>query len=231
MPLAAVAPLLRRLAAASEDRTFVGLLDSDAEVGGLDAIRIFESVHRQLTSFRPAALFVDDLQWVDPLSIALCHFLVRAAAGSGRGLALVVASRPSPIADRFAASLATALGEGAEPDDAAPASAGSRRWRPIRPEPERKNERSTRSGRALGASGRIAVLAGSAHPDRRRRARLRRGRRRADTGPFGGDANALLAMLAVLGRPIDRTELESIIGWPPERIVSASTELSGSEGS
>ena len=112
VPLAAAAPLLRRLAAASEDRTFLGLLDPDAEVGGLDAIRIFESVHRQLTSFRPAALFVDDLQWVDPLSIALCHFLVRAAAGSGRGLALVVASRPSPIADRFAASLATALGEG-----------------------------------------------------------------------------------------------------------------------
>ena len=112
MPLAAASPLLRRLAATSEDRTFHGLLDPGAEVGGLDAIRIFESVHRQLARQRAAALFVDDLQWVDPLSLALCHFLVRATAGSGRGLALVVASRPSPIADRFAASLATVIGDG-----------------------------------------------------------------------------------------------------------------------
>ena len=111
VPLAAASPLLRRLAAASEDRTFHGLLDPGAEVGGLDAIRIFESVHRQLARQGYAAMFIDDLQWVDPLSIALCHFIVRATAGSGRGFALVVASRPSPVADRFAASLSTVIGE------------------------------------------------------------------------------------------------------------------------
>ena len=224
VPLAAVAPLLRRLAAASEDRTFVGLLDPDAEVGGLDAIRIFESVHRQLISFRPAALFVDDLQWVDPLSIALCHFLVRAAVGSGRGLALVVASRPSPVADRFAASLATALGEGQSPT--------TLHLRPL--------------DRADGVR---FVLSRSGSSDRREAVELWE---RAGGSPFwldlliqtdgverdfdavvaariqglGGDANALLARLAVLGRPIDGTELEGIIGWPPERVVSASTELS-----
>ena len=112
VPLAAASPLLRRLAATSEDRTFHGLLDPGAEVGGLDAIRIFESVHRQLARQRSAVLFIDDLQWVDPLSLALCHFLVRATAGSGRGFALVVASRPSPVTDRFVASLATVIGDG-----------------------------------------------------------------------------------------------------------------------
>ncbi|HKQ17536.1 MAG TPA: ATP-binding protein, partial [Solirubrobacterales bacterium] len=70
VPLAAAAPLLRRLAAASEDRTFLGLLDPGAEVGGLDAIRIFESVHRGLARLQPSALFLDDLQWVDPVSVA-----------------------------------------------------------------------------------------------------------------------------------------------------------------
>jgi hypothetical protein len=54
VPLAAVSPLLRRIAAATEDRTFLGLLDPDAEVGGFDPIRIFESVHLQLpVSGRP----------------------------------------------------------------------------------------------------------------------------------------------------------------------------------
>src|SRR5262245_26479823 len=81
VPLAAASPMLRRLAASSEDRTFHGLLDPDAEVGGLDAIRVFESVHRQLVRDRSSVLFVDDLQWVDPLSIALCHFLARATVG------------------------------------------------------------------------------------------------------------------------------------------------------
>jgi hypothetical protein len=79
--------MLRRLAATSEDRTFHGLLDPDAEVGGLDAIRIFESSIGRSPGSRHRRCSVDDLQWVDPMSIALCHFLVRATAGSGRGLA------------------------------------------------------------------------------------------------------------------------------------------------
>ena len=109
VPLAAASPLLRRIAAA-EDRTFMGLLDPGAEVGGLDAIRIFESVHRQLARLRPSALFVDDLSGSTPCPWPCAH-CVRATDGSGRGLAVVVASRPSPIADLFAAALATVLDE------------------------------------------------------------------------------------------------------------------------
>jgi len=43
----------------------------------------------------PAALLADDLQWVDGLSLALCHYLVRAAETSGAPLALIAAVRLS----------------------------------------------------------------------------------------------------------------------------------------
>ena len=181
VPLAAASPLLRRLAATSEDRTFHGLLDPGAEVGGLDAIRIFESVHRQLARQRSAALFVDDLQWVDPLSLALCHFLARATAGSGRGFALVVASRPSPVTDRFAASLATVIGDESpvvtlhlrplDRDD------GVR----LVVQPGRRSERREASAlweRAGGSPFWLDLLARG----RGRRARRRRGRRGQDAG-------------------------------------------------
>ena len=223
VPLAAAAPLLRRLAADSEDRTFLGLLDPDADVGGLDAIRIFESVHRQLSRLRPTALFVDDLQWVDPVSVALCHFLVRAADGSGRGLALIVASRPSPIAERFGASLATALGEGSPPatihlspldrDDGVQFVA-DRSGAIGRREAVELWERSGGSPfwldvlvQAQGHEGDFGDVVA---------ARIR---------GLTADADLLLTTLAILGRPSDPIELEHLVEWTAERTAAATTEL------
>ena len=222
MPLAAASPLLRRLAATSEDRTFHGLLDPGAEVGGLDAIRIFESVHRQLARQRAAALFVDDLQWVDPLSLALCHFLVRATAGSGRGLALVVASRPSPVTDRFAASLATVIG------DESPVVTLH-----IRPLDRDDGVRlvSSRAGmgaaeasalweRAGGSPFWLDLLAGAEGDGRDVDAVVA-----ARTRGLGADANLLLGTLAILGRPVDALELEGLVGWPADRSDRATADL------
>ena len=223
VPLAAAAPLLRRLAAASEDRTFLGLLDPEAEVGGLDAIRIFESVHRRLSRLQTIALFVDDLQWVDPVSVALCHYLVRAADGSGRGLALVVASRPSPVVDRFASSLVAALGDGmgsrtmllAPLDQAAGVRFVESRGRGID-----RREAVDLWERAGGSPFWLDVLIQARGHD-------------GDVGDvvaarirgLGADASALLTMLAVLGRPSDPAELEGLLGWPAERTAAAAREL------
>ena len=222
VPLAAASPLLRRLAATSEDRTFHGLLDPGAEVGGLDAIRIFESVHRQLSRQRAVALFVDDLQWVDPLSLALCHFLVRATAGSGRGLALVVASRPSPVTDRFAASLATVI------DNQSPLVTLH-----VRPLDRDDGVRlvSSRTGmgaaeasalweRAGGSPFWLDLLAGAEGDVRDVDAAVA-----ARTRGLGADANLLLGTLAILGRPVDALELEGLVGWPADRCDRATADL------
>ena len=223
VPLAAASPLLRRISAASEDRTFLGLLDPDADIGGLDAIRIFESVHRQLSRLRPGALFVDDLQWVDPVSMALCHYLVRATDGSGRGLALVVASRPSPVADRFRASLASALG-------------GTHPLTTVRVPPLDRG-----AGIDFVAS-RTPAIARDDAVDLWERARgspfwldvlvQARGHDEdlddivaARIGALTPDAGQLLTVLAIFGRPSDPVELELLLGWPSDRTTTAAGEL------
>ena len=210
VPLAAASPLLRRLAATSEDRTFHGLLDPGAEVGGLDAIRIFESVHRQLARQRSATLFVDDLQWVDPLSLALCHFLVRATVGSGRGFALVVASRPSPVTDRFVASLATVdRRRVARRHRAAPAARPGRRH-PTRLERGRQSTRPRPSAlweRAGGSPFWLDLLAQAQGGERDVDAVVA-----ARTRGLGADTNVVLGTLAILGRPVDALELEALVG-------------------
>ncbi len=222
VPLAAASPLLRGLAATAEDRTFHGLLDPGADVGGLDAIRIFELVHRQLAGRRSATLFVDDLQWVDPPSLALCHFLARATAGSGRGFALVVASRPSPVTDRFVASLSTVVG------DESPLV--TLHLRPLDRDDGLRLV-SSRAGidareaaalweRAGGSPFWLDLLAQSSGGERDVDAVVA-----ARTRGLGADANTLLGILAILGRPVEGLELDGLVGWPAERTLATTTAL------
>lgn len=42
---------------------------------GLEPVRLFEMIHRQLQASRGAVLVIDDLQWFDELSLALLHAL------------------------------------------------------------------------------------------------------------------------------------------------------------
>ena len=223
VPLAAASPLLRRLAAASDDRLLLGLLDPQTEAGDLDAIRIFESVHRRLSTVRPAALFVDDLQWVDPVSVALCHFLVRAADSSGRGLAVVVASRPSPVAEGFAASLAAALGEASRLMTIVLAPLD--RMDGVRFVTSRRTDIGRREAETLwkraGGSPFWLDLLIHAHGHAGDVADVVAQRILA----LEADASTVLAVLAVLGRPSDPPELEGLVGWPPARTAEARHEL------
>jgi predicted ATPase len=82
VPLAAASDLLRGLAGAGPDghrldRLMLG--QADEASSPLEPVRIFEAAHRALREAGPALVLVDDLQWMDQLSLALCHYLVRAA--------------------------------------------------------------------------------------------------------------------------------------------------------
>ena len=111
VPLAAATGLLRTL---SGQRDWLPELFSGRFPGrgtALDPIRVFEAAHLAVARLGRVLLTIDDVQWVDDLSLALCHYLVRAASTSGGPVALLAAARPSPVASSFASSLRQFLGQ------------------------------------------------------------------------------------------------------------------------
>jgi DNA-binding CsgD family transcriptional regulator len=227
VPLAAASEFLRGLTGATPqgrqlEQLVFGAAPEDASP--LEPIRVFESAHRAFRAVGPALVLVDDLQWLDDLSLALCHYLVRAAEASGDPLQLIAVARPSPAAASFAASLRHMLPpervreidlgplEEAEAlelvrelaprlrDDAARAiaakSAGSPFWL----------EALVRSDGAETDAGRLVT------------ARLRG----AST-----DAAALLALLAVAARPLALADAAELSGWDEGRTQQATRELIG----
>jgi DNA-binding CsgD family transcriptional regulator len=225
VPLASASDLLRALGEATPQGRQLGALVFDAgreDASPLEPIRIFEAAHRALCAVGPALVLVDDLQWIDELSFALCHYLVRAAQMSGHPLALIAFARPSPNATLFAASLRELLPRGnrgeidlgpladAEAlelvkelapdlgDDAARSladkSGGSPFWL----------EALVRSDGAETDAGRLVT------------ARIR---------GANADAAALLALLAIAARPLALSDASELNGWEIERTVQAAREL------
>jgi DNA-binding CsgD family transcriptional regulator len=225
VPLASASDLLRALAEATPQGRQLGALVFDAgreDTSPLDPIRIFEAAHRAFCAVGPALVLVDDLQWIDELSLALCHYLVRAAQTTGQPLALIAVARPSSDAESFAASLrqllppehmkeidlgpladaealelVNALAPGLR-DDAARAvaakSGGSPFWL----------ETLVRSGGAEIDAGRLVT------------ARLH---------GASADAAALLALLAIAARPLALADASELNGWEVERTEQAAREL------
>src|SRR5262249_38615045 len=112
VPLAAASDLLRTLANVTprgHELESVVFDPAHEDVSPLEPLRVFEATHRALHAMGPALVLVDDLQWVDDLSLALSHYLVRAAETSGQSLALIAVARPSAVATSFAASLGQLL--------------------------------------------------------------------------------------------------------------------------
>ena len=135
----------------------------------------------------------------------------------------MVASRPSPVADRFAASLATVIGDESPLVTVQRPAARPRRRRPTgRP-----------AGPGIGAAEAAALweraggspfwldLLAQAEGDERDVDAVVAARTRG----LGADASLLLGTLAILGRPVDALELEGLVGWPAERSDRATADL------
>jgi predicted ATPase len=219
-PLAAASDLLRKLTAAPGHGAALDELAFGAATATAPA-RVFEAAHRALTSMGPALLVVDDIQWVDELSLALVHYLVRAAESSDTRLCLLAAGRNVGRALAFADDIARLLDDRSGVIDVDPLPAQESLELALSLDPNLRHETAvelcTRSG---GIPFRIETLVGAGgapvEAGRLLTARLR------DAGP---DAVALLALMAVVARPVLTVEAATLLGWPAERVEAAANDL------
>jgi DNA-binding CsgD family transcriptional regulator len=225
VPLASTSDLLRALAEATPQGRDLEALVFDAGRGDtspLDPIRIFEAAHRALCAAGQALVLVDDLQWVDELSLALCHYLVRAAQATGQPLALVAAARPSSAVDSFAASLRHLLPpEHMEEIELGPLADAEALELVKELAPDLRDDAARSLADKSGGSPfwlEALVRSDSAEIDAGRLVTARvRG--------ASADAAALLALLAIAARPLTLTDASELNGWEVARTERAAREL------
>lgn len=106
VPLAAAASLLADLAKLGDPKHAALLAGPpSADATSLEPIRVLEAAHRIIDELPSAGILLDDAQWVDELSIALCHYLLRAAGTGPPRLLLLAAGRPSAATAGLRSSL------------------------------------------------------------------------------------------------------------------------------
>ena len=224
VPLAAASDLLRALADSPAGRQLSVLLfeTSRQPILGLEPMRVFEAAHQALRTIGPALVLVDDLQWVDELSVAFCHYLARAAHATGEPLALVTAGRPSPNE----ASLSASLGQVLPPErlirlELGPLTSGeafelAKALAPTLRDADARHLATLAGGspfwiEALVRTGGVAADAGRLVTARLRGASV--------------DAGTLVALLTVAGRPLALADAAALNGWEADRAEQAAREL------
>ena len=222
VPLAAASGLLRHLSDLPRAGSDLGRLVFDAS--GRDArdpLRIFEAAHRALTSSGPILIAIDDLQWVDDLSLGLIHYLLRAAVASHNALVVVAAARPSSVAAMFGDGIDSVL----PPERAAQLELGplglDEALSLVRALDANLDEAAATGlwRRARGSPFWLQSLAlerQGADPSKIIEGRLR---------ILGADAIALLTALAIVGRPLLAEDLALVLAWPVDRLSQARREL------
>jgi DNA-binding NarL/FixJ family response regulator len=213
--LAAARELLRRLGEVPGET--VEALAFGPPTGGArtEPIRLFEAAHKATGALGRMLIVVDDLQWVDDMSVALLHYLLRAANISRQPVALIVASRRSPVATTLTASLRSVLGANrVETIEVGPLDrdSGVRLAREVAPQID-ETRAATLWEAASGSPFWLELLATSDDVE-------------ADLVRvvsdrlclLNGDEAAVLAVLVVAARPITVDELAAIQEWPPTRV-------------
>jgi DNA-binding NarL/FixJ family response regulator len=217
VPLAAARDIVRLAVGAGD-----GLSDG-VGAGSQDPLRIFESAVHGVAKVQPVLIVADDLQWVDDLSIALLHYLVRAAVADRWRLVVVAGSRPSEAASRLGRSLAQVV---ATPDGSivrdlprlgdVDAAALIRATRPDVPDEIVDDIRS----QAAGSPFWLEALARHGESTGGVRALVRE-----RLIGSASDVVTMLSAVALLARPAGLSELAGILDWPEARAEASTAEL------
>lgn len=191
---------------------------------GLGSLRIFEAAHRAIDRSGPSLLTIDDAQWLDEQTGALCHYLVRAALTSRIPLGVVAAGRPGRRTVWLADALQQLLGgERSHTLELGPLpmEAGTALARDLAPQLDASQALDVWH-RAAGSPFWIEALSNiQSGSDKTIEVVLGRARGLSAT------AGELLDILTVLGRPAARRELSGLVGGRLAQVEAASGELVG----
>ncbi len=217
VPLAAAADLLRELGEVSGAGGILSELLSEpvaAKSGSLEPLRLFEAARRSLLAFAdPVVVFVDDVQWIDELSVALFSYLVRSAVTEQKQLFVIAATRPLSAARVFQDSLIKELGiERVATIELGPLDRedGTQLVRQLAPSSSPEQAAALWS-RAKGSPFWLGMLA--------------RGEERVNVASLGSDAGRVLGLLAVTTRPLAISESAAALAWDESRGELAVAEL------
>jgi DNA-binding CsgD family transcriptional regulator len=222
IPLAAASSMLRSLAAVhGVGASLQRLVFERDDAATLEPMRVFETVHRALDAVEPALIVIDDVQWVDDLSLALCHYVARAAETTGQRLMLLAAARPSAQAASLADSLLHVLPrERCTTLRIGPLSMEISRALVLELRPELDAE--TADDIALRSGGSPFWLEALVRTrEARDAAQLVTARLRG----AGVDVAELVALLAVGARPLALADVAQLQGWSAERVEYAAAAL------
>jgi DNA-binding CsgD family transcriptional regulator len=222
VPLAALGDLLRQLTTAPRDgANLEALVFGGQDQSAPDPLRMFETAHRALSMFVPMLVAIDDLQWVDEQSLALVHYLLRAAGPDHQALVVIAVARPSAAAATFGVGIEAGLPTERQVRldlGPLPLEDGLTLARAIDGSMDEANAAALWR-RAGGSPFWLEALArGSDSLDRSSVIddRLR---------TLSGDAGELIAALAVAARPFPGIDVAHALEWDVERVHHAAREL------
>lgn len=217
VPLGAVRPLLAATQAIAGEPVRSGTAISELS----EPIRVFEAVFATLSASGPVLLVVDDLQWLDPPSAALLHYLVRGAIAGDRPIALLAATRPG---GETAATLAALerIAIDADGFDIVP-------LEPLSQQESIDLVRATADGVTEAEASALWRSVGGS-PYWLLALTLTRGTDRASVlderlRRISADGSTLIALLAVAGRPAAAPDAARWLDWPTTRLAASASEL------
>ncbi|MFP5253515.1 MAG: AAA family ATPase [Actinomycetes bacterium] len=219
VPFACVGRMLRTLGDVEGECSRLSAL-LEEPVRQLEPLQVLEATRRCLAVVGPVALLVDDLQWVDRLSLALIHYLLRDAETAGRPIGVVAAARPGVAMDRFDLTTRRLLDDPARMSrvDLHPLRHADavRLVAALRPDLDRQTT-SALVHRAGGIPFWLTELARCGDEGQGTTGLVA-----ARLTQLSPDARRLAAFLAIWASPVDLESAARLLGWPISRCSAAS---------
>lgn len=187
----------------------------------LEPLRLFDAAYQAMRATGPMLLTMDDVQWMDASSLALCHYLVRAAEADRIALVLVASGRPG----KATADLADALERRI---------LGADRFVRFELAPLERDDgvalvRSLAPRASAARAAELWALAGGLPFWITSMAQGDPGSVESSTAVrlsrLGEDEATLLSLLAIGARPLRDAETATALGWPLERGTFAAAGL------